>query len=480
MAEPEAKDGSATAESAGDKRATAAVPPMRGGEDGDVHRPATADGSDELWRLRERLARDTPLRAGIAVLVVAFGGFTAWASLMPLTEGVVGSGQVVVESAHKTVQHLEGGIIERLHVREGSEVKAGDLLIELSGTQARAELDLLESRYSGLLAELNRLEAERLGSREISFAEELLDRRAEPRIADMLAMQLDLFEVRRRRYLGQIKILRHRIGQFQEKIRGLEAGREARVRGQALLKKEIERLRSLFEHQLVDEREIIGREREYERNVGEIAGLAAEVAGTRVAIGETRQEIIQLEHTTRTEVANRITEARQERFEIRERLVAARDVLRRTRIVAPQHGKVIGLEVHTRGGVIPPASPILNIVPSEERLMVEAQVRPTDVDNVHPGQQARLRFTAFTQRNTPEVSGLVERVSADAFQDRETKETYYVARIRVPEEQLARLGDVVLGPGMPVDVMFTGGERTALQYLSAPLASILEKALVEE
>jgi len=435
---------------------------------------------DEKEELKARLSRDVALGAGVLTSLVCLGGFTAWASLVPLTEGVIATGAVVVDTAHKTIQHLEGGIVERLHVREGSEVRRGDVLIELSETQARAELELLESRYYARLAEIDRLNAERLLREEVEFSEELLQRRAEPRIADMLAVQKDLFEVRRRQYHGQIEILRHRVGQFEEKIRGLEASREARRREQALIERDLEGLRSLHEQRLIDESALIARQREYEQSIGEIGSATAEIAATRVAVGETRQEIIQLEHTLRTEVSDRITVAQQEWFETRERLAAVRDVLRRTRIVAPQDGKVIGLTAHTLGGVIPPGSPIMNIVPSEERLMVEGQVRTTDVDNVHPGQEARLRFSAFNVRTTPEVLGRVERVSADAFQDDETQEAYYVARILVSEEELAKLGEVTLGPGMPVEIMFTGGERTAMRYLAEPLLDILRKALVEE
>ena len=178
-------------------------------------------------------------RIGIAVLVVALGGFGAWASLVPLTEGVVATGSVVVDTAHKTIQHLEGGIVEKLYVREGSEVMAGDVLIKLSETQTRAELELLESRYYGRRAEIDRLNAERVMGEEIVFSEELLARRDEPQIADVLAMQRDLFEVRRRQYQGQIKILRHRIEQLEEKIRGLKASRKAGVREQALIEKDL-------------------------------------------------------------------------------------------------------------------------------------------------------------------------------------------------------------------------------------------------
>ena len=438
------------------------------------------DASDEKQELQRLLNRDVVMRRGIIVIVIALGGFLAWATLAPLTEGVVAMGTVVVDTEHKTIQHLEGGIIENLYVREGSEVKAGDVLVELSETQNRAQLELLESRYYGRLAEIDRLNAERLLQDEIAFSSELLMLRDEPVIAKILAEQQNLFEVRRRQYHGQIEILRHRISQLDEQVRGQDASREALLREQALIEQDLESLVALKEQQLVDEGVLIGRQREYEQTVGRLGAIVADIASTRVKIGETRQEILQIENGWVTEISDQVAAAQQQWFETRERINAVSDVLERTTIVAPQDGKVIGLSVHTLGGVIPPGSPIMNIVPTEDLLMVEGQVRPLDIDNVYPGQTARLRFSAFSWRTTPQVEGTVERVSADAFSDEQAGTAYYIARIVVPEDQMAKLGNVTIGPGMPVDIMFTGGERTAWSYLSDPLTDIMDKALVEE
>ena len=435
---------------------------------------------DEKKELQLLLTRDPVMRWGVAALVVTLGGFLLWAIFAPLQEGVLAEGAVVVDTEHKTVQHLEGGIVERLHVREGSEVKAGQLLIELSETRARAELERLESRYYGRMAEFDRLNAERLSRERIDFSDELLARRDEPRIATLLAVQEDLFEVRRNEHQGEVEILRHRVQQLEEQVRGLEASQGARQREQALIERDLENLEALREQQLVDESLLIARQREYEQGLGAIGNNAADIAATRVAIGETRQQILQLQNTLRTKVSDQLIAAQQELLETRERIVAVRDVLRRTRIRAPQDGKVIGLTAHTLGGVVQAGNPIMNIVPSQDRLMVEGRVRPTDIDNVFPGQEARLRFSAFSWRTTPELTGKVERVSPDAFQNRDTGQSYYVARILAPEDELAKLGDVEVEPGMPVSIMFTGGARTAMQYLTAPLSDILDKALVEE
>lgn len=438
------------------------------------------DASDEKKELHRLLNRDVVMRRGIIVIVIALGGFLAWATLAPLTEGVVAMGTVVVDTEHKTIQHLEGGIIENLYVREGSEVKAGDVLVELSETQNRAQLELLESRYYGRLAEINRLNAERLLKEEISFSDDLVALRDDPVIADILSVQENLFQVRRRQYYGQIEVLRYRITQLEEQVRGLEASRGALLREQTLIEQDLESLVALRDQQLIDEGVLINRQREYEQTIGRLGSLVADIAATRVKVGETRQEILQIEHGWGREVSDQINAAQQQWFETRERIASVSDVLQRTTIVAPQDGKVIGLSVHTLGGVIPPGSPIMNIVPTEDRLMVEGQVRPLDIDNVYPGQTARLRFSAFSWRTTPQVEGMVERVSPDAFRDEEAGNAYYIARIVVPEEEMAKLGDITIGPGMPVDIMFTGGERTAWSYLSDPLSDIMDKALVEE
>ncbi|MCY4339708.1 MAG: HlyD family type I secretion periplasmic adaptor subunit [Gammaproteobacteria bacterium] len=438
------------------------------------------DAADEKKELEAMLSRDVVMRRGIIVVVIALGGFLAWSIFAPLTEGVVAMGTVVVDTEHKTIQHLEGGIVENLYVHEGSEVKAGEVLVELSETQNRAQLELLESRYYGRLAEINRLNAERLLQEQITFSDELLARRSNPVIADILAVQENLFQVRRRQYHGQIEVLRYRIVQLEERVRGLEAHRGALQREQALIEKDLQSLVALRDQQLIDEGALIARQREYEQTVGNLGTLVADIAATRVKIGETRQEILQIENGWSTEVSDQVTNAQQEWFETRERINAVQDVLQRTTIVAPQDGRVIGLSVHTLGGVVPPGSAIMNIVPSEDRLMVEGQVRPTDVDNVYPDQVARLRFSAFSWRTTPEVEGRVARVSADAFRDEQTGVSYYIARILVPEAEMEKLGDITIGPGMPVDIMFTGGERTAWGYLTDPIMDIFRKALVEE
>ena len=251
--------------------------------------------------------------------------------------------------------------------------------------------------------------------------------------------------------------------------RGLDASRTAHRREHALIERDVDTLRALH-----------ARQWEAEQTAGRLGSLTAEIAAARVVIGETQQEVPQLEHTRHAEVAERLSAAQQEWYATRERLVAVQDVLTRTHIVAPQAGKVIGLMAHTVGGVIEPGEPILHLVPSGTPLIVEGRIRPTDIDRVHAGQTARLRFSAFSTCTTPTVQGRVTRVLPDAFQDEVTQEAYYAARITVTDAELAKLRDVQLEPGMPVDMLVEGEQRTAWAYLTAPLVDIVEKAWVEE
>ena len=274
-------------------------PPMARGQAPAPAQPGPLD-------LRHRPGRD--VRVGATVLAVALGGFGAGAALVPLTEGGVGT--VAGATEHQTVQHLEGGIVAPVHVREGSEGQAGDILLELRDTQARAERERLDTHAVGLQAERARLEAERQERDEIVFAAELTARQAEPEVAALLAAQRDLFAMRRR------------IEQYEERIRGLEANRTAHQREHVLIERDVDTLRALHARQLVDEGMLIARQRETEQTAGRIGSLMAEIAAARVTIGETQQEVLQLEHTRDTEVAERLSAARQEWYATRERLVA--------------------------------------------------------------------------------------------------------------------------------------------------------------
>lgn len=424
--------------------------------------------------------KDRAMWIGGTVVSGALLIFILWGSLAPLAQGVVSIGVVEVAGENKTVQHLEGGIVKEMFVREGDTVEAGETLLILDDTKPRAEQDLLEARYYGALAEIDRLSAELYSREEIQFSREFEPLRGDVRIEEIIQAEIDLFQERRTQHAGEIEILNSRVEQLGEKVRGLQARREAAEQEQALLEKEVETLESLAEKDYVSDELLTQQRLNLAQTRGQVGQIGAEIAEAQLAIGETRQQVIQLKNDYRTELSTNLTQARNLVFESGDRLFAVRDQVARTRIPAPQEGKVINMQVHTVGGVVPPGRAIMNIVPEDDTLIVEAQVRPTDVDNVHVGQEARLRITPFKQRATPELTGEVILVSADIFTDESTQFQYYLARIAIPDSELAKLGEKDIRPGFPVDVTFSGSKRTLLQYLADPISDAIRRGLKEE
>ena len=409
--------------------------------------------------------KDRAMWIGGTVVSGALLIFILWGSLAPLAQGVVAIGVVEVAGENKTVQHLEGGIVKEMFVREGDTVAAGDTLLILDDTKPRAEQDLLEARYYGALAEIDRL-----GRR-------ALRPRGNPVFAGVRAVAWR-WPGSRRSFRpkptcsgnggpstpGEIDILNRRVGQLGEKVNGLQARREAAEQEQALLEKEVETLESLADKDYVSDEQLTQQRLSLAQTRGSVGQIGAEIAEAQLAIGESEQQIIQLKNDYRTELSANLTKARNLYFETGDRLAAVRDQVARTRIPAPQEGKVINMQVHTVGGVVPAGRPIMNIVPEDDALIVEAQVRPTDVDNVLVGQDCRLRITPFKQRATPELTGEVLVVSADIVTDEQTQVQYYLARIAIPDSELARLGEKDIRPGFPVEVTFSGSTRTLVQY----------------
>ena len=424
--------------------------------------------------------KDRAMWIGGTVVSVALGSFILWGSLAPLAQGVVAMGLVEVDGENKTVQHLEGGIVKILHVREGDNVAAGDPLLELDDTKPRAEQELLEARYYSALAQIDRLNAELYGREEVIFSSEFERLVGDPRIEEIKQAQVDLFKERRGQHAGEIEILKGRVEQLGEQVNGLTARRDAARQEQELLEKDVAALASLAERQLVSEDQLTQRRLNLAQTRGQVGQIIAEIAEAQLSIGETQQRIIQLQNDYRTELSTDLTESQNLYFETGDRLFAVRDQVARTRILAPLEGKVINMQVHTVGGVVPPAQPIMNIVPEDDKLIVEAKVMPTDRDNVNVGQQARLRITPLNQRATPELLGEVVLVSADILTDNEAQQQYYIARISIPDSEYVKLGDKDIRPGFPVEVTFSGGKRTMMQYLAEPLFGTLRRAMKEE
>lgn len=419
-----------------------------------------------------------PVIIGLAVIGIALGGFTAWAATAPLDSAVVTQGTVTVESRRKLVQHREGGIVGEVLVKEGDVVKAGDVLARLSDAGAQTQMATIAAQLDGKVASQARLAAERDGLAAISFPADLTARRAEPRLADMLAREEDRFATRAKTLGGQKDILQARIGQLESTRQGRTMLEQSKREQLALLLQEIDGLRQLEAKGYYPTNKLRGQERELARMQGEMLSDGAGATSTDKEIGETRLQILQAEQKFHEDVAAEQTKTEIEINDLGARLVAARDAVERLAVVAPVAGVVQNIKVAGRGAVVPPGGELMEVVPGGDRLIVETHVNSRDIDRVHAGQGAELRFSAFGSRTTPIVDGEVAVVSADATTDEATRQTYYIARVEVADDQLARLPNA-LKAGMPVEVMLEGGSRTPLEYFLKPLTDNFARAMTE-
>lgn len=419
-----------------------------------------------------------PMIVGLTVIGVALGGFTAWASLAPIDGAVVTQGVVTIESKRKMVQHREGGIVAEVMVREGDAVPAGAVLARLQDVGAEAQMATLKDQLDAKTAQRARLLAERDGRDAITFPEDLEGRRFDPKVADVLAREQDRFAQRQATLKGSRDILEARIAQLESQRDGRSGLETSKIRQLELLRQEIEGLRKLEKKGYFATNKLRERERELARMEGETLSDGAGTAQTDKEIGETRLQVLQTDQKFRDDVVAELITVEAEIKETSQRLIAARDAVERLAVVAPVAGKVQNLKVPGPGAVVAPGGEVAEIVPDDDRLVIEAHVSPNDIDRVYQGQEAALRFTAFNAKTTPVVEGSVKVLSADRDTDQQTREAYYTARVEVSEDQVARLPGE-LKAGMPVEVMLEEGSRTPLQYLLQPLMNSFARSFKE-
>ena len=431
--------------------------------------------------IKTRAAMRRALLGGVAVSCVLTMGIGGWAATTEIAGAVVASGALVVESNVKKVQHPTGGVVGEVRVHDGDRVKAGDILVRLDETQTRANLAIVTKALDELAARRARDEAERDATAEIVFPEELLARLAEPDVAHAVEGERRFFETRRSARDGQVAQLRERISQLKEQIQGLDDQVVAKAREIALIGQELKGVRILWEKNLIQLTRLTALERDGARLDGERGALISNIAQTRGKIAETELQILQIDQDLRSEVSKDLAEIRSKAAEYVERKVAAEDQLRRIDIRAPQDGVVHQLTAHTVGGVISAqGEPIMLIVPEADALSAEVKIAPQDIDQVRVGQTAMLRFSAFSQRTTPELEGEVSRISADVSQDQKSGASFYTLRIKVPESEIERLKGLRLVPGMPVETFIRSGDRTVLSYLTKPLMDQINKTWREK
>lgn len=415
---------------------------------------------------------------GYLIVFVTFGLFGTWAALAPLDSAALAPGVVTVQSFRKTIQHLEGGIVKELLARDGDLVKAGDPLIILDDTQIRADYEVTRSQLIAAQAMEARLRAERDDLAAIDFSR-MVEQNSQ-RALEAREGENQVFQARRNSRLGEVSVLEKRIGQLHEQINGLKGMIATKSSLENSYSKEIGELRELLSEGFVDKQRLLEQERNLDKIRAEMADHRSEIIKTRLQINETELQILQLNKDFNAEVVGELAKVQTLAFDLYEKMSALEARLSRVVIRAPEDGMILGMTVHTIGGVISPATPLLDIVPSISDLIIEAQVSPIDIDRVAVGKPADIRFSNFNSAITPIIEGEVIQVSADRLVDEKTGTPYYLARVGLTEEGLRRLGGLRLQPGMPAEVYINTGKRTMLQYLAQPATDAIARSLIEE
>lgn len=427
---------------------------------------------------RPPIRRD--VKFGILIVAIFFGLFWLWAVFAPLETAALAPGKIVSSTNRKTVQHLEGGIVRNIYVKEGATVKAGDPLIKLDDTQVRNRYELLSSQVTELYAKKARLIAQRDDKDSIVFPVEITKNRAMPEVAKDMEVQEKIFSNDKHSYDNNMQILKTRVEQLHEQINGLQAQVVANEHQYSFIQKELSAMKILEQKTYIDKPKLWSLEREAARLMGNKGELLASISEAKQKIGETQQQMIALKNQTREEILDDLTETDRRLSDTLGNLKSIEDILKRTVITAPQNGVIVNMKEHTVSGVIGAGDDILDIVPSDDALVVEVRISPLDIDIVHAGMLAKVKLIAYKQRSMPSVDGTVTEVSADSFFDSQTNASYYRARIEISAEQLKKLRNVKLYPGMPVEVMVIVDKRTAWQYLMSPIKESYNKAFREQ
>ena len=419
------------------------------------------------------------VRTGAIVVGVFVLGFLGWAALAPLDSAIVAQGVIVVETHRKTIQHLEGGIVRTIYVKEGQVVHSAQPLIQLDDTEAKASLDLLRGQADALAAQEARLEAERDGSDHVDFPKDLGQRKDDPKVAEALRGEQNTFDTHRATLAKQQAIYNQRINENKRIVAGLLSQQTSVQQQSDLIAQESQSVEQLYNKGLSTLPRLLQLKRQAADLTGQNGQVAEKIAQVNLDSGEDELQIVNLRNQFMNDVVKDLRDVQTKRFETMDRLHAAKDVYGRLRIIAPVTGKVVSLAVHTKGAVIRPGDAVMEIVPIEDQLDVEAHVRPEDADNVHIGMSAKVNLGAYNQRRLPMITGTVTNVSADRLVDQHTNQAYFSVIVTVDRDQLKDYPDVKLIPGMPVDVSLNTGQRTALEYFVEPITSVFRRGMRE-
>ena len=431
--------------------------------------------SDTQWSARK------PMIVGLLALVILLGGFGTWAAMANISGAIIAGGRIEVDRNRQIVQHPDGGVVVEINVDEGAVVSSGDVLIRLDDTLLKSDLVITEGQLWEAMARRARLQAERDGATTIEYPELLTSVADRPTVADIIAGQSRLFEARAESIARNVEQLKKRGDQIADQIAGIDSQLAANERQLELLEEELTAQQSLLDRGLAQLSGVLAIKRQEANLLGTVGELRAARAQAEGRMTEIEIEIIKLSSDRREEAITLLRDIQFRELELAERRQALLEQLDRLDIKAPVSGVVYGLQVFAERSVVRPAEPVLFIVPQDRPLVIAAQVDPINIDQVYVGQNVTLRFSALDQRTTPELEGQVVQLSADAFQDEATQQSFYRAEIILREGQIARLPEgSTLIPGMPVESFIRTEDRTPIAYLVKPVADYFSRAFRED
>ena len=433
-----------------------------------------AEGAAEAWSPRRHLI------VGFVSLAVLLGGFGIWSVATNIAGAVIASGQIEVESSRQVVQHPDGGVVASIAVKEGDTVSAGDLLLTLDGSLVKSELAIVEGQLFEIMARRARLTAERDDATEFTFPAELQEMaKTRPEVAELMEGQVLLFEARAETLSRQMAQLTERRAQIESQIKGITAQSAALTTQQNLISQELGDQQALLDKGLAQSSRVLALQREEARLAGQVGELEASAAQARESISEIEIEMLRMASTRREEASTQLRDIGSQELELAERRRALTEQVARLDIRAPVSGVVLGLQTTTPRSVLRPADPVLYLIPQDRPLVIAAQVSPIHVDQVYAGQEAKLIFSAFSSRTTPELTGHVTKVSADALSDQRSGATFYRAEITLDQGEIEKLEGLTLLPGMPVEAFIKTDDRTPLAYLIKPFTDYFNRAFRE-
>ncbi|NVP57570.1 HlyD family type I secretion periplasmic adaptor subunit [Mycoplana rhizolycopersici] len=417
---------------------------------------------------------------GYATVFLLLGGMGAWAALTRINGAVVASGIIEVASNRQVVQHLTGGVVGKINVQEGDTVKAGDVLMRLDDTFDRSELAVIENQLFSLMGTAARLMAEQDDKAEIRFDPELIERaKTDPEVQEIVEGQTRLMEARREtreKKIGQLSEKKKQIAKQNEGLDSRIAALETQLK---LIEQELDAQNKLLQKSLTNASRVLQLQREEADIAGTISQAKSSIAENAGKVAEIELAVLNIDSDMREEATTSLREIEAKIAELKENRTAKLETLSRMDITAPVPGVILGMQVHALKSVIKPADPLLYIIPQENDLVIKTQISPTQIDQVHVGQVAHIRFGAFDHRSTPEIFGHVTKVAADVLQDQRTGATYYQAEIKPDSGEMLKLGDKHVIPGMPVETFIQTSERSPLEYLIKPLGDYFAKAFRE-